>query len=136
MLDFAKAFAKVPHKRLTQKHQFYGITKSQLVFLTIFNPFLLDDTVSNHVLVSSGVALGTVLGHLLFLLYVNDLPLLTTNSTAKLLADDSLICQPIKTPNDYKLLQTNPDSLEQWETTRQINIRHDERKTIYRLQTP
>lgn len=125
MLDFAKAFAKVPHKRLTQKHQFYGITKSQLVFLTIFNPFLLDDTVYNHVLIFSGVALGTVLGPLLFILYANDLPLVTTNSTVKLLADDSLICRPITTPDDYKLLQTNLDSLEQWETTRQMNIRHD-----------
>ena len=135
ILDFAKAFDKVPHKRLTLKLQFYGITGPTLHWITAFltnrtQRVLLDGSSSDPVPVSSGVPQGTVLGPLLFLLYINDLPLSTPNSTTRLFADDSLLYRRIKTIDDCRLLQHDLDALEQWEHTWQMSFRPDKCKLL------
>ena len=64
--------------------------------------------------VTSGVPQGTVLGPLLFLVYINDMPE-TISSTARLFADDSLVYRIIRTEEDQALLQKDLDKLQKWE---------------------
>ena len=54
--------------------------------------------------VGSGVPQDTVLGPILFLCYINDLPF-SVSSDVRLFADDCLLYQPIKFRNDQKKLQ-------------------------------
>ena len=64
--------------------------------------------------VTSGVPQGTVLGPLLFIIYMNDLPTSLT-SHIRLFADDALIYRTIKSESDTNLLQKDLDKLQLWE---------------------
>ena len=70
---------------------------------------LLDGVHSSPAYVTSGVPQGTVLGPLLFLAYINDLPDVVQNSSTKLFADDCLLFKAISTDGD---LQSDLSSLE------------------------
>ncbi len=94
------------------------------------NLVLLDGSSSDTVPVSSGAPQGTVLGPLLFLLYINDLPLSTRNSSTRLFADDSLLYKAVKTPDDCRLLQHDLDALQQWERTWQMHFCPDKCKVL------
>ena len=61
----------------------------------------------------SAVPQGTVLGPILFLLHINDLPSVIT-SQVRLFADDCLMYRPIHSSADCEALQRNLDSLEWW----------------------
>ena len=95
LLDFYKAFDTVPHKRLLNKLNYYGITGPTLQWI---NSFLSNRTQtvsvngyhSSPANVISGVPQGSVLGPVLFLLYINDITD-SINSNIRLFADDSIL---------------------------------------------
>ena len=123
LLDFSKAFDKVPHNGLLLKLNHYGIIQGQtLSWIKAFlsgrtQSVVLEGAKSEAVPVISGVPQGTVLGPTLFLLYINDLPLLVSSSTTILFADDCILYREIDSPADAKLLQHDLDALQNWERT-------------------
>ena len=82
---------------------------------------VVDGEHSDWVPVRSGVPQGTVLGPLLFLLYINDLPL-NISSQVRLFADDCVMYRPIKNDNDARQLQTDLDTLTTWQTNWQMKF--------------
>ena len=120
-LDFAKALDKVNHLSLIKKMEHYGINSCTLKWVEKFlkdrtQKVLLEGTLSDSAPVLSGVPQGTVLGPLLFLIYINDLPKYVSPGTSvRLFADDSAIYRVIKSPEDHDILQKDIKSLEKWE---------------------
>ena len=117
LLDFQKAFDKVPHHRLLYKLKYYGISPQALNWVHSFltnrtQQVLLEGNMSSSINVTSGVPQGNVLGPLLFLIYINDLPdYIQNNSTVKLFADDTIIYHPINNQQDSIALQEDLHSL-------------------------
>ena len=80
---------------------------------------MVDNKFSTPSKVSSGVPQGSVLGPLLFQLFINDLPN-GIESSVKLYADDVLILRSITTPNDHQALQNDLTKLALWSANWQM----------------
>ena len=92
-LDFQKAFDTVPHQRLIYKVESYGIGKSIVDWIRDFltdrrQRVALNGHFSQWADVTSGIPQGSVLGPLLFVIYINDLPEAVVN-TVRIFADDT-----------------------------------------------
>jgi len=93
-LDLTKAFDTINHKILLRKLEWYGIRGKTLEWFTSYlsNRKLLvnyNNTESELYDITYGVPQGSILGPLLFILYINDLPHALTHSSPILFADDT-----------------------------------------------
>ena len=118
ILDFEKAFDTPPHELLKSKLFSYGIGGKTLEWINAFLCFRQQRVVVNGVKsdwapVVSGVPQGTVLGPLLFSLYINDIPV-GIDSQIRLFADDCVCYREIKTVEDTLKLQKDIDLLGSW----------------------
>ena len=126
IMDFSKAFDTVPHERLLAKLRHAGINGSLHKWIRSFltlrsQQVCLDGAVSTPVHVSSGVPQGTVLGPLLFLLYLNDISD-EISSEVRLLADDCILYRSIDSTKDSQELQKDIDRLCLWENRWQMQF--------------
>ena len=95
-LDITKAFDSVNHDILFHKLEHYGFRGHALGFLRSYlsdrkQYTSIQDTPSETLSISYGVPQGSILGPLLFLLYINDLQNSITNSDLRLFADDTAV---------------------------------------------
>ena len=152
LLDFSKVFNRFPRQQLLYKLNFYGVRGEILEWIRSFlghrkQQVLLDGCKSAQADVISGMPQGTVLGPLLFLADISDLPEAVDHSDSCLFADDCLVCKLFKSDTDAMRLQEDLEALEEWEKLWQmqfhpekcqvIRINHNkclERKTDYKLQ--
>ena len=115
-LNFKKAFGKVSHKKLCDKLATYSIRGKTLEWIIHFlsnraQKVLVGGKISDPVNVMSGIPQDTVLGLLLFICYINDLPN-TIKSKIRIYADDTLVYSCINTIDDCILLQKDLAELE------------------------
>ena len=126
-LDFTKAFDSVPHERLLLKLKGYGIEGNLLKWFRNFltnrqQRVVVRGTFSSWTHVKSGVPQGTILGPILFLIYVNDISS-NISSSIKMFADDTKVYREITDfENDTRALQTDIDRLANWATLWQLRF--------------
>ena len=105
-LDFSKAFDKVDHKKLVQKLSNIGVSQQIVTWVEDFlrnrtQAVVVDGHSSSPCPVTSGVPQGSVVGPILFLIYINDLPN-AVKSNVRLFAADTVI---YNTVNNKQQLQ-------------------------------
>ena len=117
--DFQKAFDKVSHNKLIERMQGYGIHDSLIQWTKSFlsdrsQRVSVRGTFSKWHNVLSGIPQGSVLGPLLFVLFINSLPDSVTHSHVYLFADDTKVFKHILKEEDQTQMQSDIDSMYTW----------------------
>ncbi len=126
----------MPHQRLLKKVESYGVEGSTLRWLEDFllgrhQQVTVNKATSAREKVISGVPQGSVLGPILFLLYINDLPDYIT-SHIKIFADDTKIFKSIQDIRDCEELQSDLTNLEKWASDWQMTF-HPQKCEVLRI---
>ena len=129
-LDFSKAFDKVDHKILLKKLSSFGIGGNLLRWINSFlsgrkQYVVVQRLESGTIIVLSGVPQGTVLGPLLFLLYINDMEEVVKHCLLKIFADDSKLHKKIRSHLDRLLLQQDLESVFTWASENNMDLNQD-----------
>jgi hypothetical protein len=134
-LDFAKAFDKVPFVRLFKKLESHGIGGKILEWVIQWlncrrQRVSVNKTFSEWDEVTSGVPQGSVLGPILFLIYINDIDLGLISKLSKF-ADDSKLCKNIRLDSDRDDLQQDLDKLSDWSQQWQMQFNVEKCSVIH-----
>lgn len=133
--DFMKAFDKVPHRRLLQVLKYYGILGSVLNWIKDFlrdrkHRVVVNGAESNWQDVLSGIPQGSVLGPILFVIYINTLPGVVDSSQLYLFADDTKIFKEITCVQDCEQLQQDIDKMYSWTANSLLKFHPDKCSTM------
>ena len=133
--DFSKAFDSVPHERLLKKCEAYGIKGNLLKWIKDFlssrkQRVVLGGRKSEWQNVTSGIPQGSVLGPILFTIFINDMPDVV-HSCMKLFADDAKVFRAIESFEDISLIQEDIDKLLRWSEKWQLPLNINKCKCIH-----
>lgn len=129
-LDYAKAFDKVDHKLLLSKLHRYGFSANIIDWIKSF----LTDRSQNVVLnghqstmgkILSGVPQGTVLGPILFILFIDDLQHYVKHSQVRFFADDTRLSKQISCESDVSKLQEDLENVICWSKHNNMSLHED-----------
>ena len=134
-LDFQKAFDKVPHERMMVKVNAHGIQGDAARWIRNWlagrrQRVCINQSYSNWAPAIPGVPQGSVLGPLLFLIYIIDLD---TNIVSKIskFADDTKLCHRVRNPDDIMELQEDINKLVEWVNKWQMSFNVDKYSVIH-----
>ena len=136
LLDFAKAFDTVNHEILLDKLQYYGIRGTALKW---FQSYLKDrmqcteigNTQSNLEYVKCGVPQGSILGPLLFLLYINDIVFSSEVFKFTLFADDTSLFYSHKNAHDaVEIINNELAKISEWLAANKLSLNVGKSKLI------
>lgn len=129
-LDLRKAFDSVCHDKLLTKLQGYGFSDNLIIWISAFlgNRFArvkCGNSFSDYLPVISGVPQGSILGPILFLLYINDLSDVIQFCNLGLFADDSKLYKVVNNDLDYNLFQSDLNNISDWLRKWQLSVNED-----------
>ena len=136
-IDFKKAFDTINHPILIKKLEAYGIRGLPLELMTNYlqnrKQFVkIGKTFSNEGEITLGIPQGSVLGPLLFLIYINDLPNLSTRYQTILFADDTTLSfKGDNLPDLVQLCNTELNEFSKWAVANRLSINTE--KTFYNV---
>ena len=128
--DFQKAFDKVPHHLLINKLRNFGFDED---YISLFKSYLqeiyqevkVNGVWSSAIIVTSGVPQGSVLGRLLFVIFINDLPGTCLYSSCFIFADDSKLLN-----SDPNLLQVDMNNFIEWTKSNLMSLNENNCKLL------
>ena len=143
-LDFAKDFDCVDHVILIEKLKWYGVTGNILNWFTDYlsdrsQRVLIDAVASRYLPVTSGVPQGSIVGPLLFVIFINDLPDIIQEQTGTgLFADDTKLYRAVKSLSECECLQHDISNLDNWSHNSNMKFNASKCKvlTITRKRSP
>jgi len=127
-VDFAKAFDSVCHRKLLHKLSGLGISGPLHSIISSFlsnrsQCVVINGSISKSVKICSGIPQGSVLGPILFVIYINDLADSFPESViSKYFADDAKLYTEIKSGEDIDKLQLSLDKLTEWANDWQLSV--------------
>ena len=135
--DFAKAFDSVNHDLLLNKlKNKFNIDARLFKFLVNYlknrrQRVTLENVFSDYLPVQSGVPQGSILGPLLFVLFINDISSrINPKTNITLFADDTKIWRPMESEEDCTILQRDIDYLNNWCKLNQMKFHPDKCKVV------
>ena len=134
-LDFKKALDSVSHQRLLSNLDAYGIGGPLKAWTKDFllereQRVVVNGKLSSWSLVLSRILQVSVLGPILFVIFINDIPDLF-RSTVKIFSDDNKICRALYDPEDYSYLQDDLGRLVEWSQLWQLHFNDSRCKVLH-----